>query len=96
MSATEVIRKAKNTFYINYAFDDIGQSNLTTGYTLEFPAPPLNIKANNAFISITNLAFYNHDANESMAKDLDAIVMKTNIPTSLAGTGGAMASSWMI
>ena len=82
MSATEVIRKAKNTFYINYTFDGDSTINNTTGYTITLPPPVLNIKANNAFLSITNLAFQNFDNEKTIDKNLDAIVVRTSIPTS--------------
>ena len=80
--ASEVIRKAKNTFYINYTFDADNTTNKTTGFTIKFPPPALNIKANNAFISITNIAFQNNDEMETMSKILDTVIVKTNIPTS--------------
>ena len=55
MSAPEIIKKAKNTFYINYILEGNDTTNSTTGYSITFPTPALNIKANNAFISIENL-----------------------------------------
>ena len=45
MSAPEIIKKAKNTFYINYIFEGNNTTNSTTGYGITFPTPALNIKA---------------------------------------------------
>ena len=67
--ASEVIRKAKNTFYINYTFDGDNTINNTTGYTITLPPPALNIKANNAFLSITNLAFQNFNNDDTSNHD---------------------------
>jgi hypothetical protein len=78
----ETIRAGKNTLYIDYTFDVDNTINQTQGFTLNFPSPTLNIKANNANISIAKLAFVNLNSNTMNASNLPLVNVRTSIPTS--------------
>ena len=76
----DTIRAGKNTMYIDYTFNASNTVNETTGFTLKFPSPSLNIKANNANISIAKLAFVNVDG--QLVDKLPLVYVQTSIPTS--------------
>jgi hypothetical protein len=76
----KIIQAARNTYYINYTFDTANQVNNTAGFTITFPTPILNIKANNAFISVEKLAYLNYGAD--IGDDVPVLCVQTNIPTS--------------
>ena len=77
----ETIRAGENTMYIDYTFNASNTINQTTGFTLKFPTPTLNIKANNACISIAKLAYVNIDKG-MLAENLPLVYVQTSLPTS--------------
>lgn len=76
---TDIIRDAKSTYFVNYTFDVANTTNETTGFTIRFPAPALNIKANNAFVSIEKLAYLNYAAD--IGDDVPVVCVQTGIPS---------------
>ena len=80
IDATQILRNAKNTFYLDFTFDVQNQTNNTTGFTLNFPNPTMNIKANNAFVSIEKLAYLNYAA--GIGDDIPVVCVQTTIGTS--------------
>ena len=79
-NAADIIRKGKNVYYFNYTFDVQNQTNNTNGFTISFPNPTMNIKANNAFICIEKLAYLNYAV--AMGDDIPVVGVQTSIPSS--------------
>eukprot|EP01052_Picozoa_sp_SAG31_P031855 SAG31_NODE_3425_length_4290_cov_171.943927_2_plen_181_part_00 len=81
---TDAIRRGKNTYYLDYTYDVNNTVNNTeNGYTLKFPSAALNIKANNAYISVEKLGFYDLGGmGGDLPKSLKLVNMRTTIPTS--------------
>jgi hypothetical protein len=67
--------------YIDYSFYVKNTKNQTTGFVLKFPSPALNIKANNAHISIAKLGFINA-TDKNITNKLSLVDVQTSIPTS--------------
>ena len=80
MNAVKTIQAQRNTFYCNYTFDVNNTLNATTGLPLAFPTSALNIKANNAFISVERFAIYNFEL-ERIDPSLCMIQLRTTIPS---------------
>ena len=80
MSAVKIIQSQRNTFYCNYTIDVNNTLNEEVGLALAFPASALNIKANNAFISVEKFAMFNLEL-QRIDPLLSIIQLRTTIPS---------------
>eukprot|EP01050_Picozoa_sp_SAG11_P050680 SAG11_NODE_28388_length_322_cov_0.852018_1_plen_87_part_01 len=76
------IKQGKNTLYLNYCLAKNGAlaTNHTTGVQLDLPNNVLNIKANNAYVSVDTLSYR---GSGGMAMEFNpCVALQTSIATS--------------
>ena len=74
----ETIKKARNTFYLNYY---LGIIDGQTEFELPFPGMVQNIKANNAFISVDSIELISRDATDNTLNHIPELIFNTSIPS---------------